>query len=55
MVTPDQALSSLPDGLRGPLIVEFNDIINNFMESKWTASELSAGRFCEIVDYVVEL
>lgn len=49
MLTTEQALSALPDGLRIPLIEEFNSIVNNFMEHRWGAAELSGGRFCEIV------
>lgn len=49
MLTTDQALSLLPTGLRNPLVEEFNAIVDNFMEHRWAASELSAGRFCEIV------
>ena len=49
MITPDQALHDLPDGLRQPLIQEYSNILNNFMERRWRPSELSGGRFCEIV------
>lgn len=49
MVTPEQALRSLPDGLRKPLLEEFTNMVNNYMENRWSPSELSGGRFCEIV------
>ena len=49
MITTDQALSALPEGLRTPLIEEFCSIASNFMEHRWGPSELSGGRFCEIV------
>jgi len=53
MLTPDQALSSLPEGLRKPLLQEFTNIINNYMETRWTPLELSGGRFCEIVYTII--
>lgn len=49
MVPPEAALSDIPDGLRSPLLAEFKQIVNNFMERRWTSSELFAGRFCEVV------
>ncbi|MCI0696289.1 hypothetical protein L0337_30330 [candidate division KSB1 bacterium] len=49
MISPTQALGSLPAGLRDPLLAECRYIIQNFMERKWLPSELSGGRFCEIV------
>jgi hypothetical protein len=54
MVTPDKALFALPAGLRVPLLEEFKSIINNFMEHRWTAAELSGGRFCEIVYTILD-
>jgi hypothetical protein len=54
MVSPDQALASLPDGLRKPLLQEFSSIINNYLENRWAPSELSGGRFCEIVYTILE-
>jgi len=54
MLTPDQALSSIPEGLRRPLIDEFSNIVNNFMEHKWLPAELSGGRFCEIVYTIID-
>lgn len=54
MTTPDTALSNIPDGLRLPLLEEFGAIINNFMEHRWASSELSGGRFCEIVYTILD-
>ena len=54
MLTPDQALDTIPEGLRRPLIDEFSDIVNNFMERRWLPAELSGGRFCEIVYTILE-
>jgi hypothetical protein len=48
-VSRDTALSGIPDGLRKPLLIEFGLIISHFTERRWTSSELSGGRFCEIV------
>lgn len=54
MVTPDQALISLPDGLRKPLLHEFNSVVNNYLENRWSPSELSGGRFCEVVYTILD-
>jgi len=54
MVTPQQALAIIPDGLRKPLIDEYQSIVGNFMERRWGASELSGGRFCEIVYSILD-
>lgn len=54
MVTPDRALSNIPDGLREPLLKEFKAIISNFMERRWLPAELSGGRFCEIVYTILD-
>lgn len=49
MITPKQALIALPEGLRKPLLAEYNDIIKNYIERRWSPSELSGGKFSEIV------
>jgi hypothetical protein len=54
MITPDQALSSLPSGLRDVLLAEFRSIVDNFMEGRWGAAELSGGRFCEVVYTILD-
>lgn len=48
-VSPAQALSVIPDGLRDPLLEEYQRIVQNYLERKWLPSELSGGRFCEVV------
>jgi len=47
-------LHVIPIGLKDPLLKEYNSIIQNYMEKRWTASELSGGRFCEIVYTILE-
>jgi hypothetical protein len=54
MLTPDNALSAIPDGLKNALLQEYSTIISNFMERRWTPAELSGGRFCEIVYTILE-
>lgn len=49
MIKAAQALSQIPASLRTPLIDEYNNIIQNYMERRWSPAELSSGRFCEIV------
>ncbi len=54
MVTASQALSAIPSGLRDPLISEYQSIVQNFLELRWLPSELSGGRFSEIVFTILE-
>lgn len=54
MLTPNTLLSTLPAGLRTPLIEEYNSIAQNFMERRWNPSELSGGKFCEIVYTILD-
>lgn len=48
-ITPATALAAIPNALRTPLIEEYTQIVNNFMERRWGPAELSGGRFCEVV------
>jgi uncharacterized protein YifN (PemK superfamily) len=54
MIDKYNAFSSIPDGLRDPLIEEYSTLINNFMENRWRPTELSGGRFCEIVFTIIK-
>lgn len=54
LVTRDTAFSGIPEGLRTPLLAEYSQIVSNFLERRWTAAELSGGRFCEIVYTVLD-
>lgn len=49
MTTASTALTTIPAGLRTPLLEEYQTIIQNFLERRWLPSELSGGRFSEIV------
>ena len=49
MISASTILSNIPDGLKDPLIEEYNSIVQNYMEHRWSPSELSGGKFCEIV------
>jgi predicted transcriptional regulator len=51
---PKQALSAVPDALRKPLLTEYQRIIQNYLERNWIASELSGGRFAEIVYTILD-
>jgi hypothetical protein len=48
------ALNAIPDGLRIPLLAEYQSIVQNFSEHRWSPSELSGGRFCEIVYSILD-
>ena len=54
MILRQDLLSAIPTGLREPLFGEFNSIIQNYLESRWRPSELSAGLFCEIVYTILQ-
>lgn len=54
MVTDAQALSSIPSGLRLPLISEYKSVVQNFLEHRWLPSELSGGRFSEVVYTILD-
>jgi hypothetical protein len=54
MITRKDLLAVVPNGLREPLFSEFNSIIQNYLESRWRPSELSAGLFCEIVYTIIQ-
>jgi hypothetical protein len=54
VITASSALSAIPIGLRNPLISEYQSIIQNFMEHRWLPSELSGGRFSEIVYTILD-
>jgi hypothetical protein len=53
-VTASAALSAIPSGLRLPLIAEYQSIVQNFLEHRWLPSELSGGRFSEIVYTILD-
>lgn len=50
----DNILSDIPQGLRRPMIDEYNNILQHYLERRWTASELSGGKFCEIVYTILD-
>ena len=54
MLKANEALSGIPECLRKPLLEEYNSILQNYMEQRWTPSELSGGKFCEIVYTIID-
>lgn len=54
MITASQALSTIPAGLRDPLLKEYETIVQNYLEQRWLPSELSGGRFSEIVYTILD-
>jgi hypothetical protein len=54
MSTPSVLLAVIPPGLRDPLIEEYNSVIQNYMERRWSPAELSGGKFCEIVYTILD-
>lgn len=53
-MTAARALTAIPDGLREPLLREYQSIVENFAERRWSPSELSGGKFCEIVYTILD-
>jgi hypothetical protein len=47
-------LDAIPAGLRLPLLAEYRSIIQNYSEHRWGPSELSGGKFCEIVYNILD-
>jgi hypothetical protein len=48
------ALKDIPDGLRLPLLAEYQSIVQNFSEHRWSPAELSGARFCEVVYSILD-
>ena len=53
-MSAQNALSAIPDGLRLSLLSEYGSIVQNYSEHRWTPSELSGGKFCEIVFTILD-
>lgn len=51
---PEEAFASVPSGLRDPLLFEYQNIVQNYMERRWSPAELSGGKFCEIVYTIID-
>jgi len=54
LIKSSSALTAIPSGLRDPLLDEYDSIVQNYMERRWTPSELSGGKFCEIVYTILQ-
>ncbi|MCG7575141.1 hypothetical protein MHM39_16375 [Phaeobacter sp. CNT1-3] len=53
-MNPTDALSSIPARIRDPLLAEYNNIVANYSERRWSPTELSGGLFCEIVYTILQ-
>lgn len=47
--TLDNALSTIPDALRRPLIEQFEELLSEYRGARWELVGLKAGKMCEIV------
>jgi len=54
VIKPSKALASLPVALRDPLLAEYQSLVQGFLERRWLPSELSGGRFSEVVYTVLD-
>jgi hypothetical protein len=52
-LSPEEALSVLPDGLRSDLIGAYQGIVRNYRERRWEPAELNGGKLCEAVYTVI--
>jgi hypothetical protein len=50
----EDVFGTLPAGLRDPLIGEYRSMIQGFLEHRWSPTELSGGKFCEVVYTILE-
>jgi hypothetical protein len=46
-------LQGIPEHLREPLLVAFNEIVKNFREGHWEPSELNGGKLSEVVYTII--
>jgi len=53
-ISYNKLFPTLPNKLRDELISTFNEVVNNYVQSKWEPSELNAGKFCEIVYTIIK-
>ena len=51
---PSKLLAALPAGLRDPLIEEYRVVASNYAEHRWGPSELTGGRFSEVVYTILD-
>ena len=51
---PSKLLAAIPAGLRDPLFEEYRVIASNYAEHRWGPSELTGGRFSEVVYTILE-
>ncbi len=54
MISNSAALAGISPGLRNPLLSEYGHIVQNYLDGRWSPSELSGGRFCEIVYTILD-
>lgn len=54
VVTPIDALTVLPAGLRQDLLHAFEEIVTNYRERRWEPSELNGGKLCEAVFTIIQ-
>ena len=52
-MTPAEIFPTVPAKLRNALLKELSEIEQNYLERRWSPSELSGGRFCEIVFCII--
>jgi hypothetical protein len=53
-IDPSKVLIGIPSGLREPLVEEYRGICEAFLQGKWKATSLDAGRFCEVVYTILD-
>lgn len=54
MIEVGHLFGCLPGQLRRELVSEFSELSTSYIEGKWRASGLNAGRFCEVIYSVIK-
>jgi len=53
-MTLENALQSIPSGLRNPLVEQFSLLLRDYLHSDWEGVGTKAGKFCEIAYCVID-
>ena len=52
-LNPLEVFSGIPAGLRAELLEAYNNILTNYLQQHWEASELNGGKLCEVAYTVI--
>src|SRR5687768_6834774 len=52
-LNPAEVFSGIPSSLRAELLEAYNNILRNYLQQHWEASELNGGKLCEIAYTII--